>query len=94
MRVRSDGLGRTELIFKLDSVTSESRLVYLDGIGYVGKTKWKVRITIEDPMDILMLLKIALNTYIAKIFLKYLAYNIRLKKPKKEVVAQVKQVKV
>jgi hypothetical protein len=71
MRVRSDGLGRTELIFKLDSVTSESRLVYLDGIGYVGKTKWKVRITI-DP----------------------LAYKIGLKKPEKEVVAQVKQVKV
>jgi hypothetical protein len=93
MRVRSDGLGRTELIFKLDSVASESRLVYLDGMGYVGKTKWKVRITIE-PMDIPMLLKMALNRHIAKIFLKYLAYKIGLKKPEKEVEAQVKQVKV
>jgi len=93
MKCQSDGLGRTELIFKLNSVSSEGKYVYLDGIGYVSRTKWRVRITI-DPMDIPMLLKIALNRHIAKIFLKYLAYKLGLKKLEKEAERYVKEAKV
>jgi hypothetical protein len=91
LKVRSDGLGRAELIFKLDSVSSEGDFVYVNGVGYVSRAKWKVRMTLE-PMDIPMLLKIALNRHIGKIFLRYLAYKIGLKKPQKEVEAYVKQV--
>ncbi len=90
MRVRSDGLGRAELLFKLDSVSSTGSIVYVDGVGYVSRAKWKVKVTLE-PDDIPMLLKIALNRHVAKMLLAYLAQRIGLKKKQQIVEAYVKK---
>ncbi|MEM3387743.1 MAG: hypothetical protein QXN08_08780 [Nitrososphaerales archaeon] len=91
MRVRSDGLGKAELLFKLSSVSSEGSIVYVDGVGYVSRAKWRVKMTLE-PEDIPMLLKIALNRHIAKMFLAYLAQKLGLKKKPQKLETYVKKV--
>ncbi len=56
----------------------------MDGLGYVGRTKWRVRIRLQ-PGDVPMLLKMAINRHIAKMLLSYLAKKLGLKRAKTQV---------
>ena len=87
MKVRSDGLGKAVLIFKLESVDTEDDFVHMNGVGIVSRSKWKVRITFEAS-DIPMLLKMALNRHMAKLFTKYMLSKVGLGRAGEQAVAK------